>query len=392
MERKSVLILGGGTGGIIAANLLSGAFDVTVVDKNVETVFQPGQLFVAFKGDSPGKYRRKITDVLDPNAKFVQGKVKRIDLNERAVELEGDRKLTYDYLIVSLGVEFDFDMVEGLREAVEAYGDYYSGLENAAKLHLTLKGLKQGNFVIAVSDPVYKCVPAPHKGAALAAEMLAKTGSKAKVILAVPFPKVYPAEKLADEYGRVLRENGVEIKTMFTLERVDMENKKLYSLEGETLYFEALAAVPPHRGPSIEVEPSHVRDGDNYFKVDKYKLKIADFDDAFAIGDNASLPTAKSGVGAHLQAEVVADILMGYDAKFTGRTFCPCISNDVGSFVISDYTHPPVRVRCSRFKRLMEEIFVSGYWSFLRYPRIWRPLMESIFKATEPTVLGEIGW
>jgi len=389
---EKLVILGAGVGGLIAANLLAEHFDTIVIDRRSETVFQPGQLFVAFQGAPPTKYQKSVTEVLDPRAKFVNKAVESIDLDNRTVRLADGSAVTYDYLVVALGVEFDYDSIPGLRENFERAGDYYSGLEASRRLYESLKGLKRGRFLIAVADPVYKCMPAPHKGAALAASTLRRLGSEATVTLAVPFPKVYPAEKLAGEYERELKRHGVEIKTMFTLERVDNENKVAYSLEGEELEFDLLAAIPPHRGPSVRVSPEEVRDESGYFKVDKHKLNILGYDDAFAIGDNASLPTAKSGVGAHLQAEVVADRLLGYDAKFNGRTFCPCISNDKASFVISDYEHPPVRVRCTRFKRLLEEVFVSGYWSFLRYPKLWRPVMEAIFEATKPSVLGEVGW
>uniref|UniRef100_A0A7C1I4U4 NAD(P)/FAD-dependent oxidoreductase n=1 Tax=Fervidicoccus fontis TaxID=683846 RepID=A0A7C1I4U4_9CREN len=389
---KKLVVLGGGPGGLIVANLLADYYETVVVDRRKETVFQPGQLFVAFKGESPNKYKKEIKEVLNPKAKFIQSEVTKIDLDNREVLLKDSSKIRYEYLVVSLGVEFNYEMIEGLKENFEKFGDYYSGLEFSAKFYENFKTLRKGQLVITVADPVYKCVPAPHKGAALAADTLRKMGSQAKVVLTVPFPKVYPAEKLADEYEKALRKHGVEIKTMFTLDRIDHEEKKIYSLEGEELSFDLLAVIPPHKGPSVEVDPSNVRDSDGYFKVDEYKLNIIGYDDAFAIGDNASLPTAKSGVGAHLQAEVVADNLLGYEAKFNGRTFCPCISNDTASFVISDYDHPPVRVRCSRFKRLIEEVFIAGYWSFLKYPRIWRPLMETMFEATKPSVLGEIGW
>lgn len=54
---------------------------------------------------------------------------------------------------------------------------------------------------------------------------------------------------------------------------------------------------------------------------------------------------AKTGVTAHLQAGVVARILMGgEDAKNTGRTNCPFDLGGygLGTFVIGDYYSPPV--------------------------------------------------
>ncbi len=80
--------------------------------------------------------------------------------------------------------------------------------------------------------------------------------------------------------------------------------------------------------------------------ADKFTNKVkGGFDDAFVIGDASALPVAKTGVTAHLQAGVVARILMGgEDAKNTGRTNCPFdLGYGLGTFVIGDYYSPVVK-------------------------------------------------
>jgi sulfide:quinone oxidoreductase len=203
-----------------------------------------------------------------------------------------------------------------------------------------------------------------------------------KVVLAVPVPHAYPSKVIADEIEPELSARGIEVRTFFTANEVDLEGRKIVSLEGEEISFDVATVIPPHRGPSYRVVPEEVKDGNGYIKVDKYTCKVEGFDDAYAVGDCTNTPTSKSGVTAHLQAEVVAARLQGVDARYSGRTNCPLIVDGKGLFVISDYDHPPMPVRLSRFERLMEDFFVATYWSAVRYPELWSPIFKAYFDST----------
>ncbi len=392
---EKVLILGGGGGGAILANLLpKDSFDVTVVDRDEYHVFQPGNLFIAFYGDSVEKYRRPIRTLLKPHVKLIKDEVTEVDLNKRHVKLRSGKSLEYDYIIIATGVNLDYDAIEGNKELLEAYGDFYSTLENAEKLHKTLRRMREGRFVIAIADPIYKCPPGPHKGAFLSTTLFDKMGVRdsVEVVLALPFPHAYPSKTISDIIEPELEKRGIEVHTFFTVDGIDVEKRRIYSLEGEELEYTVATVIPPHEGPEYKVEPSEVKDDSNYLKIDKYTCLIEGFDDAYAIGDCTNAPTSKSGVTAHLQAEVVAERLQGFDAEYNGRTNCPLITDGMGLFVISDYDHPPIPVRLSRFKRLLEDLFVATYWDAIRYPELWQPIFHAYFEATSPAKLGERGW
>ncbi len=392
-EGGKVVIVGGGGGGAIAANLLAGKFDVTVIDRSEYHYFQPGNLFIAFQGKSPTLYRRRIADLLKPRVDFVHDEAASIDLDEREVVTASGRELNYDRLIIAAGVHLDYSALENHEALLNAFGDYYHTQEMAVKLHESLRGLKSGTFVIAVADPIYKCPPGPLKAAFLSRELLNRMGrsSSVKVVLAVPFPHAYPSKTVSDIVEPELEARGIEVRTIFTADQIDLEERKIVSLEGEELKFDVATVVPPNEGPRIEISPEGVRDGSGFVKIDKFTSQVEGYDDAFAIGDCTNAPTSKSGVTAHLQAETVAKRIMGMDARYTGRTNCPIILDGLGTFVISDYEHPPVPVRLSKFKRFMEDLFVAAYWSSIRNPGFWGPVFEAYFRATEPEVLERLG-
>ncbi len=392
-EGGRVVVVGGGGGGAIAANLLAEKYSVTVIDRSEYHYFQPGNLFIAFQGKSPTLYRRRIVDLLNPSVKFVHDEVTSVDLDERRVITASGREFTYEHLIIAAGVHLDYSALEGHEDLLNKFGDYYHTQEMAARLYESLRGLKGGTFVIAVADPIYKCPPGPLKAAFLSKELMDRMGRSrsVKVVLAVPFPHAYPSKTISDIVEPELEAREIEVRTIFTADRIDLEKRKIISLEGEELEFDVATVVPPNEGPKIEVRPDGVRDISGFFKIDKFTSQVEGYDDAFAIGDCTNAPTSKSGVTAHLQAETVAKRIMGMDARYRGRTNCPIIVDGLGTFVISDYDHPPVPVRLSKFKRFMEDLFVAAYWSSIRNPGFWGPVFEAYFRSTEPEVLEKVG-
>ncbi|MCE4625793.1 MAG: FAD-dependent oxidoreductase [Desulfurococcales archaeon] len=395
MPEERVLVLGAGTGGLVAANLLAyHGYKVTIVEKSDFHLFQPGMLWIAFKGHRPERYLRPVEDLVRPGVELVKGVVEKVDFAERKVTLGDGRSLSYDKIIVALGASLDYDAVPGHRQLFESIGDYFGGADAAAKFWSHFSKLTEGTLVVAAADPLYKCPPAPHKAAFLAADTLRRKGllGKVKVVLALPFIHEYASETMAKIIGPKLREAGIEVKTMFTVDSIDVENKVINSLEGESIEYTLATVIPVHGGPRIEVNPPNAVDEDGYIKVNKYTLQVEGYDDAYAIGDCTNAPTSKTGVTAHLGAEVVVDRIMGFEARFTGRTNCPVVADGEAAFVISDYEHPPVPVRFSKMKRLMEDLFIAAYWSSLKYPEKWQAVFRAYFEATSPAVLGERGW
>lgn len=395
MAEERVLVLGAGTGGLVAANLLAAhGYSVTLVEKSDRHLFQPGMLWIAFKGHPPSKYTMPVESLVREGVRLVRGRVEHIDLAERRVRLASGEELGYDWLIIALGASLDYSAIPGHEKLHEEFGDYFSSENDAAKLWSKFSRLEEGTLVVAAADPLYKCPPAPHKAAFLASDTLARTGrkGKVKVVLALPFLHAYPSKTMADIIEPELEKAGIELVTMFTVDSIDTENRVIRSLEGDEISYSIATVIPIHKGPRVTVNPESAVDGDGFFKVDKYTLRLEEYDDAFAIGDCSNAPTSKTGVTAHLGAEVVVDRILGYDARFTGRTNCPVVADGTAAFVISDYDHPPVPVKFSKLKRMMEDLFIAAYWSSLKYPERWRPFFRAYFEATSPERLGMRGW
>jgi len=109
--RPQVIILGCGFGGLFAAQTFRGMpLDVTVVDRVNHHLFQPLLYQVATAGLSAPAIAAPIRHILagQENVTVLLGEVQRIDASRRAVVLEDDSELAYDYLIVATGVTHSY--------------------------------------------------------------------------------------------------------------------------------------------------------------------------------------------------------------------------------------------------------------------------------------------
>ncbi len=385
--------MGGGTGGAILANLMPlERYEVTVIEPRRYHYYHPAYIYIAFEGLKL-EVKRPVDEVLKPGVNLVRDRAKRIDLDERYVETEGGRRLEYDYLVVAAGARRDYDELPGHKQLVERFGDFHSE-ENAWRLWRTLTTMREGSFVIMVSHPVQICPPCPLKAAFLASKLFERRGVKdrVRVKLAVPYPHPYPAIAISNIVEPMFEREGVEVVKVFLLEDINLDEKKLIGYGGAELEFDVAVLTPPIKGPDIEFNTDNVLGDDGFIKVDRYTGQMPGYDDAYAIGDAAEIPTAKTGTTAHLMAEVVADRIQGYGSRYDGRTNCALITGEDALFVISSYEHPPVPVRPTRFKRLLTDVFTKAYWRIVKNPAAWRPIIRSYLEATRPDRLGEKGW
>ena len=119
-QGKTVLILGGGIGGIVTASKLRRALPrehrVVLVEQASTHLFQPSLLWLMLGLRAPGQISRPYTALARRGIEQVQGRVTRIDPTQRKVTVDG-KELTADYLVIALGAELAPDTVPGLAEA-----------------------------------------------------------------------------------------------------------------------------------------------------------------------------------------------------------------------------------------------------------------------------------
>lgn len=386
-DKSRLLIIGAGAAGTILANSVDkGKYSVTMIDKSDTHVFQPQYLYTAFTGAKGMSKKERF--LLDRHVSLIHEEIKSIDLNSRTATSSSGKTYNYDYIVISTGIVGNYSLIPGVAEVNGQFGDYHTSASQAAKVWKSLNSFKGGTIAIGQSYPLCKCPPSPLEGAFLTEEFISKRGlkDKTKIIFFTPYPRPYPAEAVNELMEPLLKERGISVKTFFDVDHIDTKEQTIYSIEKESIRYDLPIVIPPCSGLDINYTPSNVVGRDKLILVDKYTMRVKGFDNAFALGDAASLPTAKSGVGAHLEAKVVASILNGKEAKFNGRTNCPFDTGyNRGTFVIGSYDEPVIKYPISEMNLFMKHLMAKIYWSSLK--GTFDEVFNIYFKETDPARL-----
>ena len=108
MAARTIVILGGGIGGIIAANVLRRLVHpehrIALVEKNLQHAFAPSFLWLMTGDRRPEEISRDVHQLVHKGVELLHGKASGIDLAAHRVETCAG-SVTYDFLIVALGAE-----------------------------------------------------------------------------------------------------------------------------------------------------------------------------------------------------------------------------------------------------------------------------------------------
>jgi sulfide:quinone oxidoreductase len=328
-DSKTALVLGGGVGGLVAANrlrkLLPARHRVVLVDREREHVFQPSLLWLAVGDRAPDDIRRPLDRLARSGVEVRIGSVERIDTATRVVRV-GGQDLAGDAIVVALGADLAPESIPGLAES----GHNLYTLAGASAFESALRTFTAGRIVVLTAAPAYKCPAAPYEAAMLIAAALRRRGVRDRVQLdlyaAEPGPMAVTGPILSGQVRGVVESQGIGYHPDHQVTRVDAAARRLTFAGGATADFDLLLYVPPHKAPAV-VREAGLLAASGWVAADRRTFATT-VDGVYAIGDVTGIPLAmgkplpKAGVFAHAQAEVVADniasLWAGRDAR---RTF-----------------------------------------------------------------------
>jgi len=187
---KTVLILGGGTGGLVAAHrlrrMLAKEHRVVLVDRTPFYTFAPSYTWVMTGKRDPRRITRDLRSLTKKGIEFVMGEIERIDASGKRVVVAG-REFGYDYLIVALGAQYSSDEIEGLGQSWTFYH-----LDGAEGLRERLQTFTSGRVAIVVSALPYKSPAAPYEGALLLDDQFRRRKVRDDVEIHVYTPEITP--------------------------------------------------------------------------------------------------------------------------------------------------------------------------------------------------------
>jgi len=383
-----IVILGGGTGGTLAANRLRRMYDenecrITVVDQDDDHVYQPGLLFVPFGVTTAAKLVRPRARQLRDGVEFCNAGVVRVDIDANLVHLADGGTLPYDVLVVATGARLLPEETDGLtgpgwQEKVFTFYD----LPGATALTSALRRFRRGRLVVDVVDLPIKCPVAPLEFCFLADAWLRRRGVRDDVELTyvTPLDGAFTKPVAAAALGGLLEERHIEFVTEFNTGEVDGTGGRLVSFDDREVPFDLAVVVPLHGGAAYVERSPGLRDELGFVPTDPHTLQSTVRPEIFALGDAAAVPTSKAGSVAHFEGEVLAGnivrFLRGEElvAGFDGHTNC-FIEGGSGKALLIDFNydteplpgHFPTAVglpllRESRLNHLGKLMFAPLYW------------------------------
>ena len=332
---QTVLILGGGVGGLVAANALRKALPkdhrVVLVDRKAAFAFAPSFLWLMTGARTAEKISRPLDRLGKRGIEVVRGEIERIDAQKLEVSV-GGRTLTGDYLIVALGAELVPETIPGLAET----GHTFYTLAGAQALRDALARFTGGKLVVLTAAPAYKCPAAPYEAAMLLEANLRqrKLREKTQIDLyaAEPGPMGVAGPEVSKAVRLMIEAKGITYHREHQVKAVDAEARVLKFANGAEASFDLMAYVPPHRAPRVVREAGLVGES-GWMAVNRETMETK-HERVYALGDVVSIPLKlgkplpKAGVFAHAEAEVVAKNIAcaitgkGKPATFDGQGEC----------------------------------------------------------------------
>ncbi len=346
-----VLIVGGGTAGItVAAQLLAEqpGLKVGIVEPSAYHYYQPIWTLVGAGVVDRESSRRTTESVIPRGATWIEDRVASFAPDDNAIKTAKGEVYAYEQLVVALGIQLDWDKVEGLSDALGKGGVCSNyGYDTVPYTWETIRGFKGGNAVFTFPNTPIKCAGAPQKIMYLAEHAFRRQGvrGKSKVIYGCATPAIFGVPKYRTALEQIVADRDIECHFKHNLVAVRPEKKEAIfeTDEGKqtAIKYEMLHVTPPQSAPDV-IKKSPLAAASGWVDVDQHTTQHVKYPNVFSLGDCSSLPTSKTGAAIRKEAPVTtANLLALRDgkplaAKYDGYASCPLVTG-YGKVMLAEF-------------------------------------------------------
>lgn len=353
-DHYQVVIVGGGTAGITVAAQLKRKlkqYDVAIVEPSTRHYYQP-LWTLAGAGVFPKEQSERAESAFIPKgADWIQESVAEFCPDDSYIVTGAGQRIHYDYLVVALGIQIDWDKIPGLKEGLGRQ----QICSNYAYQHVDytwqcLREFKGGNALFTMPNTAVKCGGAPQKIMYLADDQFRRAGVRESthITFATAQGSLFAIEKYRKTLEEVARRKAIDLRFKLNLVELNPERKEAMfehvdTHERSTLPFDMIHVTPPMSAPDV-IKKSRLANVAGWAEVDKYMLQHPRYFNVFPIGDCSGLPTSKTGAAIRKQAPVLVRNLAAsiagqpLTAKYDGYTSCPIVTG-YGRLVLAEFDY-----------------------------------------------------
>ncbi|NIM25126.1 MAG: FAD-dependent oxidoreductase [Nitrososphaeria archaeon] len=327
-----VLVLGGGFGGLSAANeirkyLPSSQVKITVIDKKNWFMVGFAKLWIIKGTRTFENSTGSLSELTKKNIDYLNEEILSVDLENKKVATT-TQSLSYDFLIIAMGAVLAPEKIPGLNENGLNLYDY----RQAEQIHDKILELKSGKIAISIMGMPYKCPPAPFEASLIIDSMLREAGTRDSVQIHFysPAPITLPAAgpEISKQILELISSEKIVFHDSCKIKSVE-QNKLVF--ENSEADFDLLLAVPPHIAPDVIVKTGLAQEN-NFIPINR-DCKTP-YENVYAIGDVTTLKVTeklavpKAGVFAEGEGLTVAQNIISKiqskedNALFDGKGGC----------------------------------------------------------------------
>lgn len=338
-----VVVVGGGFGGATCANYLrryGPGLKVTLVEPNKTFYTCPFSNTVIGGINKIEFIQHGYKNLVSRRGvKIVHDVVTGINARKRTVALKSGKSLSYDKLVVSPGIDFKWEAIEGYSAAASKTVPHaWKAGDQTRILFKQIANMRDGGTVIiAPPGNPFRCPPGPYERAAMIAHYLKQHKPKSKILILDDKEKFSKQGLFMEAYqslypGMIEWVKGSEGGKV---ERIDVKAKTLHTIMGDKHKGDVVNLIPPQQAGSI-ARSAGLADDSGWCPVDKRTFESSRQKSIHVIGD-ASIANAlpKSGFAASAEAKVCAAAIVSELAGVTMPD--PTYANTCYSLAAPDY-------------------------------------------------------
>lgn len=367
-----------------------GVKDIALIEPKEHHLYQPLFSHIAGGRAQVKEAVRSQESVMPKGVAWIKDRAVNVDAEANSVTLESGSAVTYGHLVMCPGLQYNWDAVPGLAEAVHSpYGASHYEFELAPKLWTLLSTMQSGTVIFTMPSGPVKCGGASQKPMYLACDYWRDQGvlENIRVVMVQPYPTVFGVPEVDRELDRKIAEYGIELRTNSELVAVNpaartatIRNNADHT--SEDLPYDVLNAVPPQSAPEWLKTTNLPAEGDphGFVEVDTETLRHPRYPNVWSLGDAAGTTNSKAGGALRKQTKVLAKNLLSarkgetLSQKYNGYSVCPfTVSRSTVVFAEFDPEYRPMptipKVPTWKESRLSwwvdRDMFPQVYWHLI---------------------------
>lgn len=367
-ENYDVLIIGGGTAGIMVAAQLQKSksnLNIGIIEPSDTHYYQPAWTLVGANTYNFKDTARPMSSLIPNGVDWIKDYADKFDADNNTVTTKNGSSIKYKYLVVCPGLVMDTSLVDGLTEALGKNG-VCSNYTDPEYTWEVLKNFKGGTALFTQPTTPIKCGGAPQKIMYLADDAFKKTGvrNKTNIVFATPGTVIFGVKPIKETLMKVVDRKNIFLNFGYKLVAVDGKEKiAWYEMADHESYhnkndnveviidgdrkgirYEMMHLAPPQTAPKFIQESNLVNDA-GWLSVDTQTMQHTKYRNIFGLGDVAALPTAKTGAAIRKQVPIVVSNILTLiesdkitDKKYNGYSSCPLVTG-YGKMVLAEFDY-----------------------------------------------------